>query len=255
MRYKIGFIILITAFLLSGCNYSQQWCKPGKTRIDFEQDYQECQIIAKEMFRQKTIDGKIRFFDNYQKYIHECLFIRGWTKGAINENVAEITFWKGKVTAFNRIIYIPESFSFINYENPKKCAGSEKSDFVFQGKDLIILKIITRRNMQLSLEKLNYSLSKSFFLYDKNRSSHKQDLLWAVFCGLQKDQWVVSLRAYLAANNKKQIAIIITKPIPQPQEKILSGLRLTGKQLKIIDQFIANWLPWIRQQGKPISKG
>lgn len=80
-------------------------------------------------------------------------------------------------------------------------------------------------------------------------------MLWAVFCGLQKDQLVVSLRAYLADSNKKQIAIIITKPVPQPQEKIPLGLRLTGKQIKNIDQFIANWLPWIRQQGKPVSKG
>ena len=139
MRYKIELIIMLTAFLFSGCGYSHQWHKPGKTRIDFEQDYQECQIIAKEMFRQKTIDGKIRLFDNYQEYIHECLFIRGWTKGAINENVTEITFRKGKLTAYNRLIYIPESFSLINNKKSKH-GGAEKSDFVFQNKDSIILK-------------------------------------------------------------------------------------------------------------------
>ncbi len=254
MRYKTELIILITVFLFSGCNYSHQWHKPYKARIDFEQDYQECQIIAKEMFRQKTIDGKIRFFDNYQKYIHECLFIRGWTKGAINENVTEITFRKGRVTAFNRIIYIPESFSLINNKKSKR-GGSEKSDFVFQGKDSIILKILVLKHIQLPLEKVDYSLSKSLFLYDKNRSNHKKFLDWAVFCGFQNKALFVSLRAYLANDSKNRIALIINKHLPIKDEKLLPGMRLTGEQIKNIDQFIAQWLPWIKQQGQPISKG
>jgi hypothetical protein len=262
-RTRVVKTILVTFMiflLLSGCSGGgQHWYNPGKTRVDFDGDSQECELIALELSRQATLTGRREDPQASALAFNNCLYAKGWgilpamQPSPVSENAETVSslavyHQDGTIEAFGRSFAVPAGFA-LQSDSVRNSGSILMQNLLFLGPDSVYINFTLQRSLDRKFEPINYPAQEPFFLYEQGRDAKKPDRLrWAVFAGPIQENWVTGLGGYLLLGNRERLTVVITSPLSYPQEPVPAGLNLSHGQFVAVEQFRGEWLPWLKEQ-------
>ncbi len=249
----LPFFVLICLFLLSGCGGKAQWYKEGHTQADFDMDVQECEIIASEFARQASLTGEREDPATLIRAVNSCLYAKGWSNfptqknGQDAEEPARLAVYdQGVLTGFKKTINIPPGFVLLSDSTGH--SGPTTSQTLFFTRDnTTYINILFQKTLNDVFEKVEYPVVEPFFLYHRGEKMKRPDIDWAIFTGEFQKEWVVGFGAFLRANRKERITIVVTHPLPAQDSSPPSELRLTRNQYQAADLFTEEWSTWARE--------
>lgn len=258
-----GFLILCLCFLLgltSGCLNLKKWYHPQKKPSDFALDHRECELIAEQAAKDRSLSGKKINFEVYQKAYNSCLLRKGWANhpqqrpsGATNQDSQWIQVsWdknarrlKGPGNCCN----IPDTFSLDETETAVQGNLSTRI-YSFADKNGIYLKLYFQKSQGTDFEKSPFPVTEPFFRYDAGYN-REFDFSWSVFCGKFKGNWVAGLGSYRLFSDEQRLIAVLTAPLPAPETDPPPGLRLSKAQYQAIEKFLEQNLAWYQNLVAP----
>jgi hypothetical protein len=248
-------VILIIALLLAGCGGgAQHWYKAGQTQVDFDQDGQECEIIAKEFARQATLTGNREDPESYVRTYNNCLFAKGWSvlpsdtpaDSAAGAPAPMAACQEGGIIqGFGKTFAVPPGF-VLSSDVTQAYGPTMMQNLLFQGPEQSFINFTFQKAVTRDFKPADYPVREPFFLYEQGAWKKNRDRLrWAVFSGNIQGSWVAGLGGYLIVNKRQRISIVVTSPLPSQTEAILSGLRLDSGQIGAVEKLRSEWLPWL----------
>jgi hypothetical protein len=250
---------LLILILLSGCGGGgQHWYNHGKTRLDFDGDSQECEIVAGEFARQATLTGRREDPQTYARVFDDCLFARGWSVRpaappapdsalAVMEPVFAVYHSDGTIEAFGGSFAVPVGF-VLRADSTQRFGPTLIQNLLFMGPDLLFMDVTVQKSQDHKFEPTNYPVQEPFFLYEQGREGKQDRLRWAIFAGRIQEEWVVGLGGYLLRGERERLTVVITSPLPGPENAVPPGLNLSSGQFQAVERFRKEWLSWLQEQ-------
>jgi hypothetical protein len=252
---------LMVFLLLSGCSgESRHWYNPGKTRVDFDRDFQECEIIAGELSRKATLTGSREDPQVYARVSDDCLYAKGWgaypavqpaPEPAMASQPSPLAVYDHDgsiIQAFGRNFAVPSGFA-LQSDSVQRFGPTLMENLLLRGPNSVFINFTVQRSLDRKFEPTAYPSQEPFFLYEQGRDGRNSDRLrWTIFAGKIRDEWVTGLGGYLLLGKRERLAIVITQPLPDSQEPVPAGLNLSQGQFQSVERFRDEWLPWLRAQ-------
>lgn len=257
MRYPEGMRVLSALLLFAGlcvglsvgCSPRAQWHHPSRPQADLPRDLQECEVIAKEFARQASLTGEREDPATRINTLNACLYSRGWSdlpRGDEGQGVGQASppafYAQGKVTGFGQEIKIPPGFALLSVSTAPSGPTITRT-FSFE-RDDTHMKLLFQEAFRGAFEEMEYPVVEPFFLYHRGQRSRKTPLDWAVFAGEIQNAWVIGYGAYLRVNRKERVTLVITRPLPNPEEAPPVPLRLSQEQYHAAELFKEEWSSW-----------
>jgi hypothetical protein len=258
MEVKIIPACFMAFLLISGCSGGgQHWYNHGKTRVDFEGNSQECEIIARELARQATLTGRREDQQTYGRAFDNCLYAKGWgtmpavqpSPDAATETGTSLAVHRqnGTIEAFGRAFAVPAGFE-LQSDSGGSFGPTLIQTLLFLGPDSVYLNYTFQKSRDRKFEPTDYPVTAPFFLHGRGREEKKPDRLrWTVFAGEIREDWIVGLGGYLLTGKRERLTVVITRALPHPREPVPAGLNLSLGQFQAVQRFRNEWLPWLEQ--------
>jgi hypothetical protein len=253
------FLLFLFILLLFGCGGGQHWYNPGKTRVDFDSDSQECEILARELSRQATLTGRREDPQTYGRAFNACLYGKGWStlppvqpgagsgSGEADSSLA-VYHPDGRIEVFGRYLAVPAGF-VLQSNGVQRLGPTLSENLFFMGPDSVFMNISVQKSLDSKFEPANYPAQPPFFLYEQGRDEKQPDLLrWAVFAGKIHEEWVAGLGGYLLLGERERLTVVITGSLPDPHEPVPPALQLSHGQFQAVERFREEWLSWLQAQ-------
>lgn len=249
IRVAVALVMLVT---LTACSSKEAWYQQGKGQAAYDQDAQECRLIASAFARQATVSGDAEDPATYARTMSSCLEHKGWSKtpppsataeagtaAAKKEPVSLATIAEGEVRAFGAQVKLPDQF--LLFQATEGGSGpAAMQGFSFSGPQGTVINILVQRAVAKGnrFEALPYPVQPPFFLYEQGKQG-------TIFCGKIKDEWVMGLGNYFLINGKERITVIVTKGLMAPVTEAKAGFRLSAEQFAQVEEFKQEWLRWL----------
>lgn len=250
--------------MLSGCAQKQTWYQPGKGQVDYDQDAQECTLIASNFARQATMTGNSEDPTTYQQTMRNCLAAKGWSAsspapngdspsaGTGSPDQPPLALIKGNTLhAFGSVITLPPSFHLVSTVN-QGSGDTRGQNLTFAERQTTFITVMVQEMDGKANRFLPtpYPAQAPFFLYEQDPfpSADNTEHHWSIFCGTINNEWVMGLGSFLLINPRERITVIVTQPLPPPQTTPEAGFRLSRHQFATIDAFKKEWTTWLARQ-------
>jgi hypothetical protein len=244
-RLSLALVLLLT---LAGCAGKQTWYQEGKGQVDYDQNAQECSLIASAFARQATMAGNSEDPGTYTQTFNNCLANKGWSMtqpqsaaaGAGQAAPVPLAVIEGgDVRAFGGQIKVPEQFVLSNATD-SGVGPTVMQSYLFSGPEDTFVNILLQKAVVNGnrFEPLPYPVRPPFFLYEQGEQG-------AVFCGQINEEWVMGLGSYFLRNSKERITVIVTKALVAPTTEPKPGFRLSAEQFVQVEEFKREWLAWL----------
>jgi len=246
-------VLLIMVWFLTplGCASKQMWYQEGKGQVDYDQDAQQCILIAKEFSRQATMTGKAEDPATYNRTLTNCLLNKGWSMtpsakvlagehkdaSASVEPLAVID--QGKFQAFGGQVMLPEQFSFVS-SSSNGTGPTIVQTYLFSGPRDTFINVMVQRAMAKDNQfaPTLFRAQPPFFLYEQGWQG-------TIFCGKMNGQWVMGVGRYYLINKKERITVIVTRSLVEQTSEPEAGFKLSREQFEVVEAFKGEWLPWL----------
>lgn len=238
--------------LLAGCASREVWYQEGKGQVAYDQDAQECRLIASEFARQATMTGKSEDPATYARTMTTCLLSKGWhmtppqsaTAGAAGDvaggSVPLADIAAGEVRAFGARIKLPDHFVLFNTTD-SGAGPTVLQTYLFGGPQETYINVMVQKTVVKGnrFEDTPYQVLPPFFLYEQGKDGA------AIFCGKINDEWVMGLGNFFVINGQERVTVIVTKALMAPQTEAQPGFRLSAEQFARVEEFKQEWLSWL----------
>lgn len=258
---KYSVVIFVCVGLVSGCAHKQIWYQQGKGQVDYDQNTQECTIIASNFARQATMTRNYEDPGTYQQTMVNCLVAKGWSasppgknegnhdEGVIMADAEPMIVVDGsRLRAFGSDIKMPSSFVLSSNDN-QKVGPARGQTTMFSGPQSTFVTIMAQEidGKTNRFIETPYVVKPPFFLYEHGAVEKEKGAgpERAIFCGVINGEWVMGLGAYLLISKRERLTVIVTQALVADQIEPEAGFRLSREQFARVDSFAREWTSWL----------
>lgn len=245
--------IAACCLLLCSCSYGQQhWYKAGAYQADFDRDSRECTLLAKEMAREKMVNGKGENIEVLTKLYNQCLFDKGWSLAPVqSKNGLEamdvvhpqlVQIEKKKMDFFGTSVRLPQEFVLQN-KNATVYGSTVKETLLWADPHGICIHVVAQKALSLGFEQTPYPLAESFILFDEGGGD--AGVPWRAFCGRSGGEWFGGVGCYLLLNSSERVVFTVTTALPRQRGAVPEGLSLDEDQFRYLEKFVSSWSGWL----------